>query len=194
MNNYIILLVGRSGSGKDTVAKYMSDHYGYKKLISYTTRPQRNEEDLNNHIFITEEDFDKLEKEENIVAYTKFDDKRYCATESQVEQSDIYVIDPSGVEYFIEKYKGNKEPLIIYLASDYGICYNRMKGRGDSEESIMKRMMNDEIQFKWFDNYDILIDARNAVEYIGDFIHSYCESYTRKNPNQSYSYDYCENI
>ena len=42
MNNKpLILLVGKSGSGKTTIAEYLEKHYGMKMLRSYTTRPMR---------------------------------------------------------------------------------------------------------------------------------------------------------
>lgn len=47
----IYLIVGRSGSGKDTVVDYLCKHYGYKRIVSYTTRPPRNAQDK--HIFVT---------------------------------------------------------------------------------------------------------------------------------------------
>jgi guanylate kinase len=47
----IYLIVGRSGFGKDTVVDCLCERYGYKRIISYTTRPRRNEQDK--HIFVT---------------------------------------------------------------------------------------------------------------------------------------------
>ena len=41
MNNSIILLVGKSGSGKTTIAKYLKKLYGWQDIDSYTTRPPR---------------------------------------------------------------------------------------------------------------------------------------------------------
>lgn len=187
MEDKILLLVGRSGSGKDTVAQYLCDNFGYKKLCSYTTRKIRNDDDLKNHIFVTDEAFDKLMSEENIIAYTEFDGYRYCGTEKQIEENDIYIIDPTGVEFFLNNYKGNKKPVIVYLACDWHLCYNRMKRRKDDEDKIRQRMMNDETKFGMFKNYDVCISADNPVPYIGNFIHNFfmfehCKFYEPKEP------------
>ena len=68
----LILLVGETGSGKDTIANKLP----YKKVISYTTRPIR-DTDVNgiNHWFVSDEEMDKLEKE-NLIAWTKTGDVR----------------------------------------------------------------------------------------------------------------------
>ena len=64
----VFLVIGRSGCGKDTLVNYMCQKYGLKKLKSYTTRPQRpNEEDT--HIFISPEDVQKYQ--DDIIAYTE---------------------------------------------------------------------------------------------------------------------------
>ena len=56
----IFLVMGESGSGKDTITKELSNKYGLKVLKSYTTRPKRYD-DEDTHIFISEEEFDNLE-------------------------------------------------------------------------------------------------------------------------------------
>ena len=47
-----ILLVGKSGSGKNTVQDYLVNKYGLKPLVSYTTRAKRYPEE-DTHIFIS---------------------------------------------------------------------------------------------------------------------------------------------
>lgn len=59
--NKIILLVGKSGAGKDTLARLFSLHHPEVELvISTTSRPMReNEQDGKDYFFITQEEFDR---------------------------------------------------------------------------------------------------------------------------------------
>ena len=41
----IIVLLGASGSGKSTIENQLSTQYGFEKIVSYTTRKPRNNED-----------------------------------------------------------------------------------------------------------------------------------------------------
>lgn len=158
-NRTIILLVGKSGVGKSTSAQYMVEHYGWKEVLSYTTRPPRYP-DEDTHLFVDDARFDELERTENICAYTEFDGYRYGATDTQVDNADIYVIDPDGVEYFLRAYKGRKVPIVVYLKAPDELLIERMKRRGDSEEKIKVRIENDKVKFKacdgeYYTNYVI---------------------------------------
>ena len=92
----------------------MCEKYGYKKLISYTTRPQRNiESDKTSHRFIKKEDINQLK---DIVAFTEFNDNIYCATQEQVDEADFYIIDCAGVKCLKELYNGKKEIVVVYIS------------------------------------------------------------------------------
>ena len=146
MNN-IYLIVGASGSGKSTIVEQLENKYHLKSIQSYTTRPKRSENETG-HIFVTNKEFDKLI---DMVAYTKFDNNRYCATAEQVENNDLYVIDPKGVKFFLEKYKGNKKPKVIFIQSDIKTRYERMVSRSKDKgtdfykcvDMALSRIVND---------------------------------------------------
>ena len=110
MNN-IYLIVGCSGSGKTTIVNALEEKYGLRSIQSYTTRPKRSENETG-HTFISDEEYDKLE---NIVACTEFCNYKYCATAEQIDENDLYVIDPTGVESLKSFYEGDKEFKIIYI-------------------------------------------------------------------------------
>ena len=86
MNDTLYLIVGKSGSGKDTVINKVCELFNYTKVISYTTRPMRTP-DENTHIFVTDKDFNMAK---DIVAYTRFNNYRYWATQEQCENNDFY--------------------------------------------------------------------------------------------------------
>ena len=148
-DKYIVLIVGESGSGKSTICDELTKRYGLKQVESYTTRPRRSE-DEGGHTFISDEEFKELE---NICAYTYFDNHNYCATKEQIDNSDLYIIDPYGVRYFIKEYNGRKIPMVVYIHADKRTRRKRMAKRGDKEYKIRQRIAHDESAFANVDEY-----------------------------------------
>ena len=148
-DKYIVLIVGESGSGKSTICDELTKRYGLKQVKSYTTRPRRSE-DEDGHTFISVEEFNKLE---GICAYTYFDNYDYCATREQIDNSDLYIVDPWGIEYFMKTYNGRKIPMVVYIHADKRTCRKRMAKRGDKEYKIRQRITHDESAFANVDEY-----------------------------------------
>jgi len=146
MNKPLYLFVGRSASGKTTVADILERSSKYIQTQSYTTRPPRYENEIG-HIFINDEEFDKLE---NIVAYTEYNNYRYCATSEQIDIVDIYVVDIPGVETLLEKYCTERPIVVFYFDASVHARITRMIERHDSDMSIVSRLYNDE-EFDWGD-------------------------------------------
>ena len=152
MANPLILLVGQSASGKTSVAEVLESKYKLKSLRSYTTRkPRYDGED--GHVFISNEDFDKLE---DIIAYTEYNNNRYCATKEQLDASDIYVVDPHGVETLLNGYPTNRHIYIFYLNTNIRNRIDRMYKRGSSDTEIVNRLYVDE-EYNWFDRLKIIV-------------------------------------
>ena len=192
MGNCIFLIVGCSGSGKTTITEQLEQKYGLKSIQSYTTRKPRYDGETG-HIFISDEEFDKLT---DMVAYTEFAGNRYCATAEQVENNDLYIIDPKGIDFFMKSYKGSKTPKVIFISSNLTTRYERMIGRAETKgkshqeaiESSLTRIVNDAGEFydyiqgqAWID-YVCKNNSNDKLEDVVDKIFDYissCESEVR---------------
>lgn len=90
----IITITGPSGSGKDMIARMLSEATGVEILSSYTTRPMRKGEiDGREHIFVNI----RQVALENTLAYTHFGGHEYWTTPDQIKKIAIYVIDERGL-------------------------------------------------------------------------------------------------
>lgn len=152
---YIYLLVGPSGAGKTTVANLLKEEYNWRVLDSYTTRRPRFDGETG-HTFCTKDEFDALPDK---VASVEFDGNWYCATAEQVENSDVYVIDPEGVNSFLDRYNGGKIPVIIFLQVSNEIAFKRMQERGDSADAITQRINHDTAKFNQFRKWSTWINT-----------------------------------
>ena len=140
MNNPLYLFIGKSASGKTTVAEVLEREHGFTSLQSYTTRPKRYDNETG-HTFIDNDAFDKLE---NIIAYTEYNKYRYCCIKDQIDNASIYVIDVPGVETLLEKYETDRPIVVVYFDASIRTRIGRMIDRHDSDMAIVSRLYNDE--------------------------------------------------
>ncbi len=156
-NNILTLIIGESGVGKTTIADYLEKTFGLKQVFSYTNRPPRSDNEIG-HTFIGEQDISKIkEMFPNRVAETEYSGHFYFATNEQMEDCDVYVINPSAIEEIKRKYKGRKTIKVVLIEDTPVNRVMHMLKRGDSIDSIMKRLSWDRKEFK---------NARNLADYV----------------------------
>jgi len=162
----LILLVGKSGSGKN----YLIDTFRLTPLVSYTTRKIRTKEkDGIEHKFVSMEVWNQLFNNkifnDIVAAWTKFDNNFYWTTYSDIndENNHVYIIDPKGINDLLKaKEKGliKRELIIVYLHASERTCAERMRIRGDSEKQIKDRIYHDKKVFEDV-HYDVLLNVDN---------------------------------
>lgn len=155
----MIILLGKSASGKDTVVNNLIHNYGYEKIITWTTRPMRpgEKQDLTYH-FTDDEDFEEKIEEGFFAEWKKYNSvfgTWYYGTAVQDITNNlnnkIIILTPSGYED-IKEYINDEEILSVYLDSSLRTLYKRLKFRGDNPKEIKRRLLHDIKDFKGIKN------------------------------------------
>lgn len=161
----LYLIVGESGTGKDTIVNALCDKYGYKRLVSYTTRPRRldSKTDEKSHIFVDTSAYETDKERDIIAAETVYDGHYYWATKQQIETSDLYIVDLQGIDSIRERCIG-RPIVVIGIVSDRNTRIERMSKRGNSRSEIDKRLSFDDRAFKDLSLYmdNCVYNGRNA--------------------------------
>ena len=116
-----------------------------------------------------------LLKEKHNITLDNYD---ISITAEQVENNDLYIIDPKGIDFFMKSYKGSKIPKVIFISSDMTTRYERMKSRAeendcefmDAVKSSLERITNDVVEFYDYIHGQTQIDW-NELSHTRDFSH-----------------------
>ena len=159
----MIILLGKTASGKDTILNRLAENYSYKKLITYTTRPMRKGEiqDKTYH-FISDEEFLKKKEEGFFLEYNEFNTAegvwRYgSAKEDYLNATDdtVIILTPSGLsalKVYIARQKVDIDIIPIYIYANNNTIEKRLKKRGDKKEEADRRIKADNVDFDGVQN------------------------------------------
>ena len=171
------LIVGRTATGKDTLASILIYKYKWKFVKSMATRPKRYD-DEDTHVFISEEQANAIPLEDR-VAYTKIGDYQYFATKEQVQESDAYIIDPNGVKVILEKMPEENFIIVYIRPVDRDIQKlngtNRVDNTEHESKVFEKRYNAEDAQFTEFedllDSYRIYNykNVKDAIQHVNNY-------------------------
>lgn len=169
----IFCILAETGGGKDTIAEFVLNKYNdiLDPVISYTTRPKRDDETEGvEHYFRTPDEFhDLMEKnKDNILAYTKIASKEvpdgyeYMAlVDDDKTKSMLYIIDPQGLHYLKRKFKDKYDIISIYVYAPLDQRRERARSsRSDFNTEFERRVLAESLQFDEFRNkkkYDYIV-------------------------------------
>lgn len=168
-DNKIIILLGSSCSGKDTIAKLLQEE-GYNFVVSTTTRPIRiGESEREPYIFTNNDYFEFLIKSNLLIEYREYKTQNgdiwyYGVEEKEIDKNKNYiaVLDPVGLDGFNQFFK--EGVVSFYLCAGKGVRKQRCIDRGDyNEQEWEHRLISDNNMFT--DDYiDNNVDYRISAE------------------------------
>ena len=172
----MVIIMGKTSCGKDTVVNELITKHGFRKLVTYTTRPMRDGEvqDITYH-FITEDDFKQKIREDFFAEYKSYDTEfgiwYYGVALEDVENADdktVIILTPDGYRDVIKKVKN--KPKSIYIYANNSTIKERLINRGDDPKEAQRRLEHDSIDFKGVETEVDKIVYNNKGSNINDVV------------------------
>jgi guanylate kinase len=156
----MIVLIGPSATGK-TVCEREMEKRGFKRIISYTTRPirQNEEEDVDYH-YITLGEFNEKEKENFWAEKTIYRGWKYGIAKDDCIDNAIAVVETFG--FLNLKKINNLKITSFFIKTSDRTRLIRMAQRGDDINEIIRRLFSDQGSFACIDQeVDYIIENEN---------------------------------
>ena len=176
----IIVVSGFSGAGKGTVMKALTAKYDkYALSVSATTRnPRPGEVNGREYFFVSNEEFEKLIKENGLIEHAGYVDHYYGTPRKFVEEQldagkDVILeIEIQGALQIKEQYP---EAVLLFIMPPSAVeLKKRLTGRGtETEEVIAQRLKRAKEESVGIEKYDYIVvndDLDECVEQVHDII------------------------
>jgi len=166
----MLLIVGKSCTGKDTFADKYCSITGCSKVISYTTRPPRNDAE-STHIFLSPEEAKSVSYEDK-VAFTNIDNYEYFATKQQIDHNQVYIIDPPGMIQLFHHCPNTKfYVLYLYANEDDRAVQARFRGGANSDLEVFNFYRRNESERLMFDEFEkqVAMDDSKRLRFIKSY-------------------------
>lgn len=143
----MLILIGESASGKSSIEKELVKKYGFEKIISYTTRKKRqNEENGIDYHFISEENFLKLKEQGFFAETATYNGWHYgSAKQDYLTDNKVAVLTPHGLRQI--KNIDNHNIVSFYINVPRRDRLIKILQRGDDIEEAYRRSLSDVGQF-----------------------------------------------
>lgn len=144
-----IIICGKAGSGKDFL-KEAFRRSGLTCDVSVTTRPIRHGEiEGQSYHYTSSKEFARMESEGLFKECLCFNEWRYGMTNDSWENSQVFILAPSGIKQLDDL----SDSYVIFLDIAKRIRVDRMNKRSDAN-SVSRRLLADEADFSEFGLFD----------------------------------------
>ena len=163
----MLVLIGASASGKTEIAKLLTTAFGYKKIVTNTTREKRvNEINGVDYNFLSYDDFLDKKNRNYFIETVLYGGNYYGTAFKDAIDKSVLIVEPEGANNIIKHNIPNV--YIVYLETEESTRKQRMISRGDSLVDITNRINTDKIHFnsKNISHIDYIINTseKSTVE------------------------------
>ena len=168
----ILVLMGKTASGKDSIAKELYRNYQLRKILTYTTRPPRQGElDGVDYHFISNSEFQKGIKYDAFVEWKSYRTVEgewfYGTARKDILKDGVLILTPQGVKDLYQN--SNQIIRTVYIKASEDVIMQRLVARRDNPVEAKRRLEHDNLDFddsiiKQFVDYEILNEGRQIPE------------------------------
>lgn len=162
----IIILLGASATGKDTIAKHICKKYSIPIAVSYTTRPMRSNETQGvEYYFVSDDEMHEKFKNGEIIEHTSYyiqsEDVSYTYANvtSEFEKGDyiLTILNPHGLYQFKQSlYKDNLVSIMLNCDDRVRLVRSLNRDENVNVNEVLDRFRRDELDF---------IERRPKIDY-----------------------------
>lgn len=166
----LIVLIGKTCSGKTTIAKEFEKE-GFCKTVTCTTRPKRvSEKNGTDYNFLDQSAFDEMKRNgefaetaDYVMANGQKVSYGSLKKDFEGEETKILVLTPSGLKTIRES---GLPVFAVYVKTDNETIKKRLKMRGDDPEEAIRRLASDDKIFKDAEKLsDFVVNGKETPEY-----------------------------
>lgn len=174
----MLILVGKSCSGKDTIRNRLVAYHGFKKMVTYTDRPpRRGEKDGEAYHFVSPEEFQQMISAGFFLEWKEYHTVdgvwHYGSSLDDYDKADkktVVILTPAGYVDFLDRSDKADDHLCVYVYANLNTITERLKKRGDKKEEAERRILKDIEDFKGFEDMAMQIVYNNTGTDIEDVI------------------------
>lgn len=170
----LIALFGESGTGKDTIQKWLVNKFDYiNGLVSYTTRPRRkNETDGIDYCFIDEAFFKDLISQNKLLEYTMFNNWYYGTPSMDLRRDaiNVGVFNITGINNIKLAFRDTIDVLPVKIEAGQKTRLIRTLNREGNPNcsEICRRFLADEQDFKYIPfEYEVYDNNADNEDFFG---------------------------
>lgn len=146
----MIVLIGKTCSGKNTIKNILIEKYKMKSIVTVTSRPPRiGEIDGKDYYFVTKDQFLKLIDMGIFAEYTSYQVANgatwyYGSLKKDYDENAVIILNPSGLQQIRDNQISHQS---FYISTREKVLRDRARARGDDEKELDRRLIADRKDF-----------------------------------------------